>query len=381
MTLTHPPQPQHTVFSPGATGTTEAHWLMAAPAGLRVEAAWRYLEAALLAFEAAHGLRPSDRAFGRVFFSDIANQWPVLQRGFPAFFGPGVPGHISLVQQPPLPGSRLAVWVYWVQGAGTLRHSETHSRYASPAVRHYWSANRYSHHPDPRTATAERFAQYAQQLEALGGTLLDNALRTWLFVPHIDADYAGIVEGRKAIFAENGLHPGTHYISSTGIEGKGVHPHLPLMMDTYSVIGLDPRQVQHLKAPSHLCPTHRYGVTFERGTAITYGDRQHVFISGTASIDPSGQICHPHDPVRQVERMVENVEALLHEAGGALPDLVQALVYLRDPCDYPAVQAAIARLLPNVPLLYLHAPVCRPGWLVEIEGIAVRAVEGEWRGF
>ena len=31
--------------------------------------------------------------------------------------------------------------------------------------------------------------------------------------------------------------------------------------------------------------TYEYGVTFERGTAVTYGDRRHVFIAGTASID------------------------------------------------------------------------------------------------
>ena len=61
-------------------------------------------------------------------------------------------------------------------------------------------------------------------------------------------------------------------------------------MDTYAVKGLQPGQIQFLYAPTHLNPTYEYGVTFERGTAVTYGDRKQIFISGTASIDNKGEI-------------------------------------------------------------------------------------------
>ena len=46
--------------------------------------------------------------------------------------------------------------------------------------------------------------------------------------------------------------------------------------------------------------------------------------------------------------------------------------YLRDLADYPAVKACLQKLLPGVPCLMTLARVCRPGCLVEIEGIAVR---------
>ena len=68
-------------------------------------------------------------------------------------------------------------------------------------------------------------------------------------------------------------------------------------MDSYAVDGLEPGQIQFLYAPTHLNPTYEYGVTFERGTAVTYGDRKQVFISGTASIDNRGEIVYPGDIV------------------------------------------------------------------------------------
>ena len=49
--------------------------------------------------------------------------------------------------------------------------------------------------------------------------------------------------------------------------------------------------MRHLYAASHMNRTSDYGVSFERGTAIEYGDRIHALISGTASIDNRGLKC------------------------------------------------------------------------------------------
>ena len=70
-----------------------------------------------------------------------------------------------------------------------------------------------------------------------------------------------------------------------------------------------------------------------------------------------------------------NVEALLAEAGASAADLAQMIVYLRDPADYPAVRKIFELRYEAVPRLFVHAPVCRPGWLIETECIAVREDE------
>ena len=143
-------------------------------------------------------------------------------------------------------------------------------------------------------------------------------------------------------------------------------------LDSYAIAGLRPEQVEYLCAPDHLCPTHDYGVTFERATAVSYADRRHVFISGTASIDHTGRILHEGDVIRQLDRTLENIEALLAKAGANLGDLAVILVYLRDPADAAAIEAAsCTNAWARVAYVMVDAPVCRPGWLIEIEGIAI----------
>lgn len=57
---------------------------------------------------------------------------------------------------------------------------------------------------------------------------------------------------------------------------------------------------------------------------------------------------------------------------GSLSDLKQAIVYLRDWADRETVRNRLMDSpLAAVPHVMLKAPVCRPGWLVEIDGIAV----------
>ena len=129
--------------------------------------------------------------------------------------------------------------------------------------------------------------------------------------------------------------------------------------------------MRYLQALSHLCPTSDYGVTFERGTALTYGDRRHIFISGTASIDARGKVMHTGDPAAQTGRLLENVAALLSEADAGLGDIAMAIVYLRDPSDYRTVKTVIDRSCPGLNAVFVHGPVCRPAWLVEMECIAV----------
>ena len=75
--------------------------------------------------------------------------------------------------------------------------------------------------------------------------------------------------------------------------------------------------------------------------------------------------------------MWENVEALLKEAEMNFNDITFALVYLRDPSDYAVVSAMFHEQFPHTPYVLLHAPVCRPGWLIEMECMAVKANHNE----
>jgi len=65
---------------------------------------------------------------------------------------------------------------------------------------------------------------------------------------------------------------------------------------------------------------------------------------------------------------------LLADAGARLEDLTHTIVYLRDIADYAVTEDYINRHYPEIPYVIVQAPVCRPGWLIEIEGIAIKAI-------
>jgi enamine deaminase RidA (YjgF/YER057c/UK114 family) len=137
--------------------------------------------------------------------------------------------------------------------------------------------------------------------------------------------------------------------------------------------GLQPDQQHYLYAKPNLNPTYEYGVTFERGTHIEYGDRSHVFISGTASINNRGEVMHVGDIRLQTYRMWENVETLLAEGGMQFSDVMHLVVYLRDTGDYEVVSEMFKERFPDIPTVITLAPVCRPTWLIEMECVAVKA--------
>ena len=298
----------------------------------------------------------------RYFLSDSTNQQPLMRQETDCA--------VSVIQQPPLDGSKIAVWIYLQKGSkvantGGMIVAE-HNGY-----RHLWKMGVHEHKGDSAWQTESLLINYEEILENFGATLAGNCIRTWFFVRDVDTQYAGMVKARKENFREQGLTEQTHFISSTGIGGSPADTRALVQMGTYALTGFVPAQQRYLYAPTHLNPTYEYGVTFERGTVMEYGDRAHVFISGTASINNKGEVVHVGDIVKQTERMWENVSTLLEEGGAAFDDVMQIIVYLRDICDYPVVKAMFDRKFPDTPHVITLAPVCRPTWLIEMECIAV----------
>ena len=292
--------------------------------------------------------------FRRFFLSDAATQSPLLAQRLSAL--PPVP--TSVVGQAPLDGTRIALWMYCTDPA------------ESP-YKHRWDASLVSPGEDSCTQMDGIFRELERQLAREGLSVARDTIRTWIFSRDVDTRYAGVVKGRKDYFETIGLTEATHYIASTGIEGNAPDPHHIVEMDAYSIGGLQEGQIRYLYASDHLSRTSQYGVTFERGTAITYGDRRHIFISGTASIDAQGQVVHPGDVAAQTGRMLENISALLKEAGAKLKDIAMAVVYLRDAADYSIVRKIVMETCPDLNAVFVLAPVCRPAWLVEMECLAL----------
>ena len=311
--------------------------------------------------------------FKRYFLSDAANQADLLLGMEDE--SPDCP--LSIVEQPPLDKTKIALWAYLQTGVQSRVLHNGLFEVKHGVCRHLWGAAAYNHAANSEYQTRLLLNDYVMQLMEEGCKLADNCIRTWFFVQNVDVNYAGVVKARNEVFVTQNLTEKTHYIASTGIGGRHADPKVLVQMDTYAVDGLLPGQVHYLYAPTHLNPTYEYGVSFERGTYVDYGDRRQVFISGTASINNKGEVVYPRDIRRQTERMWENVDALLKEADCTFDHIGQMIVYLRDEADYDVVKELYDARFPHTPKVFVHAAVCRPGWLIEMECMGVRQLENK----
>ena len=309
----------------------------------------------------------------RYFLSDAANQANILISTQVEHSDCA----LSIIEQSPLDGTKVALWVYLQTNVQTRTLPHGDYEVSHGGYRHLWSASNFNKASKSEYQTRLLLNDYVMRLAEQGCSLADNCIRTWFFVQNVDVNYGGVVKARNEVFLTQNLTEKTHFIASTGIAGRHADHEVLVQMDAYAVDGLQKEQIHYLYAPTHLNPTYEYGVSFERGTYIDYGDRRHVFISGTASINNRGEIMYPGDIRRQTERMWENVETLLAEAECTFEHVGHLIVYLRDIADYAVVEEMFEERFPNIPKVYLQAPVCRPGWLVEMECMAVKSIHNE----
>ncbi len=309
----------------------------------------------------------------RIFLSDIINQLPLIREEVNNISASCA---VSIIEQPPVNGSKIAIMACFLEGAEVVRTGEDAWTVSYKGEKYVFQSLRFNAgetaETDGYAQTVAAFERHKRLIAPLGMTIKDNTLRTWLYCRDIDRTYGGIVKGRNDFFAQNGLTADTHFIASTGIGGYTSECSAVVGVDFFSRIGSGDGDVKYLQALDHLNPTAQYGVAFERGTSFAAGGGRVALISGTASIDRLGNCINLDNPARQTERLIENIGALLADDGLSESDIKMLIVYLRDAADRDEVESVVNSRLPGVAAVLTHAKVCRPAWLVEAECIAVK---------
>lgn len=269
---------------------------------------------------------------------------------------------VSIIGQAPLDGTKIAAWV-WNNSTAVVCKENGLFRITCADSTQYWYASGLAEGNGSFEQSVSLLDDFSNKLESVGLKLENDCARTWFFVQNIDVNYKGMVEGRNSVFDRHNLTTDTHFIASTGIEGRTADCRNVVMMDG---VAFKDQPIRHIYGLSHLNRTSEYGVRFERGSIAG----NHIFISGTASIDNKGQVVHTGNITLQTSRMLENVEVLLKEAHSSMDNICSMLIYLRDPADSAVVSGIFKERFPDKPWIVLLAPVCRPGWLIEMECVA-----------
>ncbi len=162
---------------------------------------------------------------------------------------------------------------------------------------------------------------------------------------------------------------------------------LGILDDEGRILGREGKEPQVARAPitNHdvLNEAYCYGLpsSFTRGLSITLQPGQRIlYLSGTASIDASGETIYVGDLRAQTWRTFRNLTALLASEGATWSDVVRTSCYLRDiERDYDEfnkVRTLFYECMGLAPLpasTGIQARLCRSDLLIEIEGFAFLA--------
>jgi enamine deaminase RidA (YjgF/YER057c/UK114 family) len=360
-------------------------------AGGPVEAAAREAWARLFEDLRGRGSGPRDLVVERIFLADPGSIDDIRAGRAAAYQASGVAKRpiVSVVVQPPATaGVPFAVLAHGLPGPGPA---------GGPAARRIEGLPDGMEGLETSAGGARRliltgivggepgdrldFEAQAARLFARAGSMLmregipfRQVARTWLFLAAIDRDYAALNRARRAFFEASDVRPAP---ASTGIGGQPAAAGRLVALDLIAFDGLQGDAMRPLSAAT-MNEAPSYGSDFSRGFEVRLADRRLVFVSGTASIDRRGEVLHPGDIEMQADRMLQNVERLLHAAGAGFESLAHAVTYVKRAGDAPAVAAACARAgLPGeVPHVICVADVCRAEWLCEMEAYAALPAAG-----
>jgi enamine deaminase RidA (YjgF/YER057c/UK114 family) len=223
--------------------------------------------------------------------------------------------------------------------------------------------------------TYSMFCLADKMLEKEGMDFRD-VIRTWIYLREMERDYAEFNRARREFFRHRNI---TLLPASTGINGSPFPKKADLTLGFYAI-----KSPQGVRATAMATPTLNeacsYGSDFSRGLRVVEENKVALYISGTASVDKEGRTAHVDDFEAQVDRMLLNVETLLSTQNASFQNVLSAVTYLKIPDHAPLLRRILReRGLDDTPNALVHAAVCRPDLLCEMEAIAALPLENNSR--
>lgn len=339
-----------------------------------------------------------------VFLRDGADDVE-CQKVIRARFG-DAPPVTTFVVQPPCCGAALGVelWAVGRPGVTVERYGPQLIAVESEGIRwiHCGGIRGQAGSSGAYGEASSAFQQLKQQL-AIAGAGFDQVVRTWIYVNQItdgpdgSQRYYELNRARTDFFRDIRLcaknrapwAPETIYPASTGIGTRGTNIAMGCMAldsqrpDVFVMPIENPQQTAAYDYQANYSPQ---SPKFSRAMAVVQGHFVSTLVSGTASI-VNARTCHSGDIARQTEQAIENIERLiapenfarhgLTGAGATLKDIAKLRVYVKHQEDYEHCREVCELRLPRIPAIYLHADICRPDLLVEIEAVAFSPFSSE----
>lgn len=220
-------------------------------------------------------------------------------------------------------------------------------------------APRPGHTPEVAAAQAEAvFDTLEERLAAAGARLTDLCKITMQITDRAWRQAIYGVMGRRLA----GVRP-----VSTGLIVNGLaDPHAVFQLDAFAVPAGPHERLRPYRSTSMPYGHDRQPFVAEFCMAVR--TPRQVFLRGQTGLTLDGVFTGANDPAAQARQAMENVEALLAEAGCTLANAVHATIYVTDRADVAPVMRA---LLPR------FAPHPMPHTLLIVKGLAAPEIQME----
>lgn len=228
------------------------------------------------------------------------------------------------------------------------------------------------------------FEAYKKIFDRLDRSPGMNFLRAWNYIPHILK-----VEGRERYREFNlGRWEAWEAFGPKRKDGMPKRPAAtaigsfdgPLIIEAifsrYDVVSIEnPRQKPFEEYSRKWGPKPPVSA---RGTLHLHSGGPEIWVAGTASL-LGEEVAHEGDVEEQTRETLRNIEALISQpllrlfdpqASFQLENFTGVRVYIKNREDFARVKGVVEQTLKTADVIYLHDDICRPGFLVEIEGIA-----------
>lgn len=260
-------------------------------------------------------------------------------------------------------GNAADLQTYEVESASLTTWSEPHAN---------WCFIRSLLPQNPHGTRGEQTRNCLDRLERILGhanMIFANVVRTWFFNYRILDWYDEFNSVRTAFFSERNL---AFLPASTGVgmpNGAGS----ALSCGAIAVVPSDKfADLREVLSPMQ-GPAPAYRSSFSRAMAFDTPEQKRMWISGTASIAPSGETVHIGDVDKQIALTLDVVEAMLHAEKYTWANISRAVGYFRNVSDVQRFDFhARQRELPPLPITFVHADICRDNLLFELEADAIR---------
>ena len=126
-----------------------------------------------------------------------------------------------------------------------------------------------------------------------------------------------------------------------------------------------------MTVPERIDPGWAWDDGLSLSQAVKAGDW--LYISGQVALDPGGNVVGRGNMRAQSQRVFENIEAILQQAGGALDNLVRITAYLTDMSRYPEYNEVRTKFLgarPPASTTIQVSGLAFEGLLVEVDAVA-----------